>query len=564
MNAVTHIEGELFVEPSEFFAPMASDLVDGLIGQYRKDRERIESLAAAVREERHSGVLHHFIEGNCSEQRHTVPSTVGTLFALEGAIAHLNGVYWGKALKMTDVLDYMPQKRRSEWYEQIHCPLGKKERVYDRQLGRHVEKWVIEPLPDFTEETVRATLAGLLSMRSQFFSERVDGIFRALSREHVTNRPEGFSKRMILQYATSCGTAGVINDLRCVIAKFMGRDEPKYGASDAVIKAARRHSGQWMSVDGNAFRIRVYNGVDTAHIEVHPDMAWRLNAILANLYPQAIPPKFREKPKRQRKIKDFELFERPLPFAVIGLLAGMSPALRRVENAGWKGREFREIPLTRWFGTLDVDKHVADEAGRVLEAIGGVREKERHYYFWRFDYEPSDVLDEIVCSGRIPDHKSHQFYPTPDVVADAVIEAAEIGADDECLEPSAGTGSLARRMPKDRTLCVEISALHAKVLEAQGLNTICADFLAYAKTARKFDRVIMNPPFSQGRWQAHLEAAAGLVADGGRLVAVLPASAKNAVDLPGFDVSWSGTYANEFEGTGVTVAILVARRKSSC
>lgn len=56
----------------------------------------------------------------------------------------------------------------------------------------------------------------------------------------------------------------------------------------------------------------------TAHLEVHPEMAWRLNMILANLYPMAIPPQFRQKPKRAPK--DFVLMDNPLPFAVLSQL----------------------------------------------------------------------------------------------------------------------------------------------------------------------------------------------------------------------------------------------------
>lgn len=68
----------------------------------------------------------------------------------------------------------------------------------------------------------------------------------------------------------------------------------------------------------------------------------------------------------------------------------------------------------------------------------------------------------------------------------------------------------------------------------------------------------MNPPFSEGRAAAHVEAAAALVRKGGRLVAVLPASMRNKYSLPGFDVTWSRQLDNEFAGTSVSVAIMAA------
>ncbi|HAB02480.1 MAG TPA: restriction endonuclease subunit M [Pseudomonas sp.] len=549
--------GELVEDIDDFFAPMASDLVDSLVGEYDATRKRLENMASSVSSEACRGVLHYFVEGNVQEQRHSMPTTVEALFNLPGAVGQLNADFWNRALRMTDVLDYMPQKRRDEWFEQIRNPLG-------RKPGRHSNEAELAPLPEFEESTVRATLAALLNSRTKFFGERVDGIFRSLSREHVTNCPQGFNKRMILLRAITHydtidhSTAGVINDLRCVIAKFMGRDEPKYGATDAVITAARKHNGVWMGIDGNAMRIRIYNGVGTAHLEVHPEMAWRLNSVLASMYPAAIPAEFRTKPKRAKKIKDFELFDKPLPFAVVELLARLEPAKRKVEV---QFRDYYEnIPRPRRFQYGEHDKAAMAQAEKVLESIGAVREKSGHYEFWRFDYEPADILDQIVCSGCIPDHKSHQFYPTPASVAEKAIELAGIQSGHTCLEPSAGQGGLADLMPRDDTTCIEISELHCKILEAKGHKVVEADFLKVAGLGR-FDRIVMNPPFSEGRWQAHLQHAAGLLSDDGRLVAILPSSAKGKDLLPGFTHEWSPSYANEFAGTSVSVVILAAQRE---
>ena len=559
MNAVVgQISGELIDDATEFFAPMSADLVDGLIGQYQSTRKRLENMATAVSSEACRGVLHYFVEGNVRDERYTLPTTVEQLFGLEGAIAQLNADFWNRALRLTDVLDYMPQKRRDEWFEQIRNPLGKKK-------DKYATDYVLPPLPEFEEDTVRATLSGLLASRAQFFGERVDGIFRALSKEHVTNCPQGFNKRMILLRAISSygtvehSTAGVINDLRCVIAKFMGRDEPNWNDTSGVISIARQDNGKWMGIDGNALRIRIYNGVGTAHLEVHPDIAWRLNGVLASLYPAAIPAEFRTKPKRAKKIKDFELFDKPLPFAVLNLLSNMKPAWRPNENEGWKQPKFVNIPKTRRFDFGDHDKAALAEAEKVLAAIGGVRDKEGKHEFWRFDYEPGQVLNEIVCSGCIPDHKSHQFYPTPENVAQAAIELADIQPGHHCLEPSAGQGGLADLMPKGRTQCVEISSLHCKVLEAKGHNVHMADFLKLPANG-PFDRIVMNPPFSEGRWQAHLQHASTMLADDGRLVAILPASAKGKQVLQGFELEWSSVFVNQFAGASVDVVILTATK----
>lgn len=544
MTSLAHsLDGELLATGEEFFAPMPSDLVDGLVGQYNAARASVVAMAEAVRAGSNASVLHYFVEGNVKDQRHHMPTTVDALFRVEGAIAQLNADYWSRALRMTDVMDYMPQARRQEWHDQILNPEG-------RKANRHTSEKELPPLPEFEEATVRSTLAALLNNRATFLAERVDGIFRALSRTHVTNQPQGFGKRMIIANVFGYQTHGHINDLRCVIAKFMGRDEPKHGATDSVIKAARRQNGEWMPVDGGALRVRVYGGVGTAHLEVHPEMAWRLNAILASLYPAAIPSQFRTKPKR--KVKDFELFDRPLPFAVIDLLAGMRQESEKLE--GWPER-YRDVPNARRFDYGQRDKAATAEAEKVLQALGAVKVK----HYWQFDYNPTEVLDAVVCSGRIPDQKSHQFYPTPAVVAELAVELAQIGDDDLCLEPSAGQGGLADLMPQSHTICVEVSELHCQILKAKGYAVTHADFLQFT-SAKPFDRIVMNPPFSEGRWQAHLQAAADMLKPDGRLVAILPASAKGKDLLPGWRLEWPRTFDNEFAGTSVSVVVLVATR----
>lgn len=70
----------------------------------------------------------------------------------------------------------------------------------------------------------------------------------------------------------------------------------------------------------------------------------------------------------------------------------------------------------------------------------------------------------------------------------------------------------------------------------------------------------MNPPFSEGRAQLHTKAAASLLVPAGKLVAILPASHKGKLQLPGFDLTWSGTFEREFAGTSACVVLLTATR----
>ena len=547
-------ETELIADAmADFFAPTSTDMVHGLVAEYRRDRQRIAEVVQFANSDALKGVWHYFASGNADENRGrtSLQKSVEQAFREAGAIGVLNATYWNRALELTDVYDAMPQERRSQWHEQMRNPEGKK--------GRG-DEWELAPLPDFEEETVRSTLLELLNSRAKFLAERVDGIFRALSGEHVTNSPAAFGKRMIIghlvsSYGTTTDRVGYINDLRAVIARFMGRDEPTWNATGAVVSRARREKrGEWVTLDGGALRLRAYK-CGTAHLEVHPDMAWRLNCVLAQLYPLAIPPEFRTKPKK--KVKDFVMMGRPLPFAVIAALESLETAYNFIENTGPWPQKYRREPITNGLAPRG---GFSAEAERVIAYIGGVKTKnERNTEYFAFDYDPREVIAEIICTGCLPDQKAHQYYPTPDNLAQMAVEMAQIEPHHECLEPSAGTGGIADHLPKTVTTCVEISPLHCKVLEAKGHNVVQADFLKW-EGAYRFDRIVMNPPYSEGRWQAHLEHAAGMLADDGRLVAILPASAKNRDVLPGWTLEWSRVFDNEFAGASVSVVILAATR----
>jgi hypothetical protein len=247
---------------------------------------------------------------------------------------------------------------------------------------------------------------------------------------------------------------------------------------------------------------------------------------------------------------------------VVNLLAGLEEARELNPNKGFRVDTFIRIPNAREFRGEHSDKHAMAEAYRVLASIGGVRVAGKRYV--QFDYDPDDVIGEIVCSGCVPDHRSHQFYPTPDHLATFAAELLNVhdGEYLYVLEPSAGTGQLIAALPSNcRVTAVEVSGLHCAVLKSRfpAATVIEGDFLVLP-TACVYDRVLMNPPFDRGQWQSHLEHAARSVVPTGKLVAILPASAKGKDVLPGWTLEWFGPFSNEFAGTSVSVNILRAVR----
>ncbi|MDU4129797.1 DUF4942 domain-containing protein [Pantoea sp.] len=307
-----------------FFAPAETDLIDSLLGRYRHLRKKLADISATIREGENGEAVEYFLRGNVRSSRMHMPP-VRVVFDMPGALASLNADFWQQALSLTDVYEYMPNERRNEWNDQI------------REMKA----------PDFEENAVRATLSELLFCRQKFFSERVDGIFRSLSRSHVTNRPEGFSKRMIIECMfNQWGTCnyertGYVDDLRKVIAKFMGRDATGLNTTNKILGIARDRAGEWIALDGGALRVKAFQK-GTIHLEIHPDMAWRLNDILAFLHPAAIPASYREKPRA--KPKAFELRADLLPFSVLSELAGLETE-RTEPVRGYHSAELRQ-PVT--------------------------------------------------------------------------------------------------------------------------------------------------------------------------------------------------------------------------
>ena len=67
---------------------------------------------------------------------------------------------------------------------------------------------------------------------------------------------------------------------------------------------------------------------------------------------------------------------------------------------------------------------------------------------------------------------------------------------------------------------------------------------------------MLNPPFADKRAEMHVRHAAGLLREGGVLVAVLPASYKNKTIVEGMAHEYSEVLHNEFQGCSVNVVIL--------
>lgn len=151
---------------SGFFAPVDASLIGALLTTHKRVSASISAVDDFMHSDDCKSALGYYLEA-CREDQGRIGLKVDGLMQKNKALAALHADYWDKALRLTDVLECMPQNRRDEWYELIRS----------------------HATPPFEDEAVYLTIQDMLNSREKFLAERVEGIFRALSGEHVTNSP---------------------------------------------------------------------------------------------------------------------------------------------------------------------------------------------------------------------------------------------------------------------------------------------------------------------------------------------------------------------------------------
>lgn len=118
------------------------------------------------------------------------------------------------------------------------------------------------------------------------------------------------------------------------------------------------------------------------------------------------------------------------------------------------------------------------------------------------------------------------FFPTPEPLVNKMLARAELKPYMRVLEPSAGKGNIADGVrewePESRIECVEIHYDLRAMLTLKGHNVVGNDFTTFSP-AHPYDRILMNPPFEHLQDIDHVRRAFDMLADGGRLVAIMGA-----------------------------------------
>ena len=163
-----------------------------------------------------------------------------------------------------------------------------------------------------------------------------------------------------------------------------------------------------------------------------------------------------------------------------------------------------------------------------------------------FDYDPTNLLKEVIEAGRIPKTNPYHFFETQEGEIDDLFTLLDLPEGDEwelsLLEPSCGRGAIAQklraRLPNSSLDVVEIDPLNQEKLRLDGFNLTGSDFLK-ANTSKRYDFIVTNPPFNGLEYIDHIEKQFSLLKPYGRIGAIAPeglltGSSKRVVEFRNF------------------------------
>nr|AAA21850.1 ORF1; product contains two amino acid motifs which commonly occur in modification methylases but it does not play any detectible role in the ORF2-encoded restriction in vivo; GTG start codon [Proteus vulgaris] len=282
-----------------------------------------------------------------------------------------------------------------------------------------------------------------------------------------------------------------------------------------------------------------------------------LNTVLAYRMPGLIP-QFKERGKTNKAPHNTQytgdLIDYRIAFPTCTELAEM--ARNNQHSAKQYGTGPFTIVMPRLYHYADLVRKELDSIFRILGAV------ELKPEVYEFEFWPMEAFKAIAISGTLPDQKTHQFYPTTGELQKAAMDECDPQEGDSLLEPSIGFGTLLRNLPEGiKVTGVETNSVAAACSRLRW-DTYQQNFLnATVKQLGLFERVLMNPPYSQNRWKLHVKHAQQFVKSEGRIVAILPGSATQdnvkALIERECSVNQVGSYENAFDKTNINVKLFV-------
>lgn len=176
------------------------------------------------------------------------------------------------------------------------------------------------------------------------------------------------------------------------------------------------------------------------------------------------------------------------------------------------------------------------ELKNYIEIVGGQYQKKQKNFIFKIN--PKSFIDAFILTENMPIKNPTAFFPTPkELVLEMfrLSDLIDIPLEEEyqsrysILEPSVGIGGISdlikEQFPFVNLDVVEILDTNQEVLRQKGYDPICMDFLNYNNDySKKYDYIMMNPPFQGKTHLKHVEHAFNMLSDKGTLCAILPTS----------------------------------------
>ncbi|MFJ6014492.1 methyltransferase [Streptomyces sp. NPDC092952] len=174
---------------------------------------------------------------------------------------------------------------------------------------------------------------------------------------------------------------------------------------------------------------------------------------------------------------------------------------------------------------FEIDRAVYEQVNTVLKDMSGKWDGRKAVRAHVFPHRIEEFMRQCLTAGEYPSRYDQGWYATPPALVTQIVDAAGIRVGDTVLEPSAGAGALAADIASRGGLvdAVELDERRTAILRTQGdcQKVMQTDFLSLDPLdwEEGYDRIVMNPPFSNGL--DHILHAVGFMKDDGHLVAVM-------------------------------------------
>lgn len=238
---------------------------------------------------------------------------------------------------------------------------------------------------------------------------------------------------------------------------------------------------------------------------------------------------------------------------------------------------------TLYLPNIRLDRKLYEAVNEVIARLGGKWNRKAKGHV--FESNPAEDFQQVLETQAMPKKNPTAYYATPSNVSQDILYSGDFASipttAKRILEPSAGTGALAREIEaycQSRGMrasidCCEILPKHQQKLQEQGFFVVADDFLSYNPVS-KYQAIIMNPPFAiEGdslAYITHIEHAWSLLADDGVLISIAPSgfafredkrtsAFRSLVEQHG---TWrnldSGSFAES--GTGVNTIVITMKK----